>query len=94
VLFRSFPDFFNHDWRHGSRERVLGDLNNLRPGITEIHVQPAVDTPEVRALGDDTLGWIEDHNFVVNDPTLREAIASSGAVMIGYRQLRDAMRAL
>lgn len=89
-----FPDFFNHDWRHGSRERVLGDLNNLRPGITEIHVQPAVDTPEVRALGDDTLGWIEDHNFVVNDPTLREAIASSGAVMIGYRQLRDAMRAL
>jgi hypothetical protein len=30
----------------------------------------------------------------VNDPTLREAIANSGAVMIGYRQLRDAMRAL
>jgi hypothetical protein len=65
----------------------------LHPGITEIHVQPAVDTPEVRALGDSTLGWIEDHNFVVNDPTLREAIEKSGAVMIGYRQLRDAMRA-
>jgi predicted glycoside hydrolase/deacetylase ChbG (UPF0249 family) len=89
----AFPDFFNHDWRAGSRERVLGDLSNLLPGITEIHVQPAVDTPEVRALGDSTLGWIEDHNFVVNDPTLREAIEKSGAVMIGYRQLRDAMRA-
>jgi predicted glycoside hydrolase/deacetylase ChbG (UPF0249 family) len=89
----AFPDYFNHDWRAGSRERVLGDLYNLRPGITEIHVQPAVDTPEVRALGDVTLGWIEDHNFVVNDPTLREAILETGAVMIGYRQLRDAMRA-
>jgi predicted glycoside hydrolase/deacetylase ChbG (UPF0249 family) len=88
-----FPDYFNHDWRAGSRERVLGDLSNLRPGITEIHVQPAIDTPEVRALGDVTLGWIEDHNFVVNDPTLREAIVETGAVMIGYRQLRDAMRA-
>jgi predicted glycoside hydrolase/deacetylase ChbG (UPF0249 family) len=88
----AFPDYFNHDWRAGSRERVLGDLANLRPGITEIHVQPAIDTPEVRALGDVTLGWIEDHNFVVNDPTLREAIEQSGAVMIGYREVRDAMR--
>lgn len=88
----AFPDYFNHDWRAGSRERVLGDLANLRPGITEIHVQPAIDTPEVRALGDVTLGWVEDHNFVVNDPTLREAIEQSGAVMIGYRQVRDAMR--
>lgn len=88
----SFPDYFNHDWRAGSRERVLGDLANLRPGITEIHVQPAVDTPEARALGDVTLGWIEDHNFVVNDPTLREAIEQSGAVMVGYRRVRDAMR--
>jgi predicted glycoside hydrolase/deacetylase ChbG (UPF0249 family) len=88
----AFPDYFNHDWRAGSRERVLGDLANLRPGITEIHVQPAIDTPEVRALGDVTLGWIEDHNFVVNDPTLREAIEQSGAVMVGYRQVRDAMR--
>ena len=88
----AFPDYFNHDWRAGSRERVLGDLAALRPGITEIHVQPAIDTPEVRALGDVTLGWIEDHNFVVNDPTLREAIEQSGAVMVGYRQVRDAMR--
>ena len=84
MLFRS--------WRAGSRERVLGDLANLRPGITEIHVQPAIDTPEARALGDVTLGWIEDHNFVVNDPTLREAIEQSGAVMVGYRRVRDAMR--
>ena len=88
----AFPDYFNHDWRAGSRERVLGDLANLRPGITEIHVQPAIDTAEVRALGDVTLGWIEDHNFVVNDPTLREAIEQSGAVMVGYRSVRDAMR--
>jgi hypothetical protein len=30
---------------------------------------------------------------VVHDEALRHAITSSGAVLIGYRALRDAMRA-
>jgi hypothetical protein len=38
-------------------------------------------------------GWIDDYELVVNDTSLRDAIASSRAVMIGYRALRDAMRA-
>ena len=45
-----FPDHFDHDWRAGSRERVTIALRNLQPGVTEVHVQPAIDTPEVRAL--------------------------------------------
>ena len=45
-----FPDHFDHDWRAGSRERVYGAIRALQPGVTEIHVQPAIDTPEVRAL--------------------------------------------
>ena len=48
-----FPDHFDHDWRAGSRERVYDDDRaTLQPGVTEIHVQPAIDTPEVRALTD------------------------------------------
>jgi hypothetical protein len=38
-------------------------------------------------------GWIDDYNFVVNDASLKQAIVDSGATMIGYRALRDAMRA-
>jgi predicted glycoside hydrolase/deacetylase ChbG (UPF0249 family) len=88
-----FPDHFDHDWRAGSRDRVLDSISQLQPGVTEIHVQPAIDTPEVRALGDITSGWIDDLELVTNDQTLRDAISNSGAVLIGYRELRDVMRA-
>ena len=61
--------------------------------MTEIHVQPAIDTPEVRALTDAATGWIDDYRLVTDDPELAQMLETSGAVLIGYRQLRDAMRA-
>ncbi len=88
-----FPDHFNHDWRSGSRERVYEEVRTLQPGVTEIHVQPAIDTLEVRALTDAAVGWIDDYELVTNDPQLEKLLADSGATLIGYRQLRDAMRA-
>ena len=88
-----FPDHFDHDWRAGSRERVLNAIESLQPGVTEIHVQPAIDTPEVRALGDTAVGWIDDLALVTTDAELRTALTDSGAVLIGYRELRDVMRA-
>lgn len=86
-----FPDHFDHDWRTGSRERVLSALGALEPGVTEIHVQPSIDTAEVRALGDVATGWIDDLALTTSDE-LRNAVTTSGAVLIGYRALRDAMR--
>ena len=88
-----FPDHFDLDWRAGSRERVLDALQSLQPGVTEIHVQPSIDTPEVRALGDVSRGWIDDLALVTTDSAVRDALAASGATLIGYRQIRDAMRA-
>ena len=86
-----FPDHFDHDWRTGSRERVLAALASLEPGVTEIHVQPSIDTAEVRALGEVATGWIDDLALATSDE-LRNAVTASGAVLIGYRELRDAMR--
>jgi hypothetical protein len=88
-----FPDHFDHDWRHGSRERVYQALRGLQPGVTEIHVQPAIDTPELRALTPDADAWVDDLELVTTDPTFRQLLADSGATLIGYRELRDAMRA-
>ena len=87
-----FPDNFNHDWRAGSRERLLAAIANLSPGVTEIHVQPSIDTPEVRALGDVAAGWIDDLALVKSDE-VKKALADAGAILIGYRDLRNAMRA-
>jgi predicted glycoside hydrolase/deacetylase ChbG (UPF0249 family) len=87
-----FPDHFDHDWRAGSADRVHAAIDALRPGVTEIHVQPAIDSPEVRALGVHTTGWVDDLELVLSDD-LRARLDAAGAVMIGYRELRDAMRA-
>lgn len=87
-----FPDHFDHDWRPGSRDRVYAAFRSLQPGVTEIHVQPTIDTPEVRALSQWADEWIDDLDLVTRDAQLPELIAESGAVMIGYRALRDAMR--
>ena len=88
-----FPDHFDHDWRAGSRDRVYQAIADLQPGVTEIHVQPAIDTPEVRAITPLADAWIDDLRPGHRRHQLRELIAASGAVLIGYRALRDAMRA-
>ena len=66
---------------------------NLEPGVTEIHVQPVLDTPEVHALSDSSQGWIDDLELVTNDERLPALLVEQGATLIGYRALRDAMRA-
>lgn len=87
-----FPDHFDHDWRAGSTSRVLDAIDSLQSGVTEIHVQPAIDTPEVRAFaGDAANGWIADLGLVTSDE-LRQRLVDAGAVMIGFRSLRDLMR--
>ncbi len=87
-----FPDHFDHDWRAGSRTRVLEAISQLQPGVTEIHIQPAIDTPEVRAFAGDTAdGWIADLDLAVS-ADLGDALERAGATMIGFRPLRDLMR--
>jgi hypothetical protein len=88
-----FPDHFDHDWRAGSRDRVYATISDLAPGVTEIHVQPVTDTPEVRALSPAADGWIDDLALVVDDLKLPALLAEAGAVLIGYAELRDVMRA-
>jgi len=88
-----FPDHFDHDWRAGSRDRIYAALADLAPGVTELHVQPVVDTPEVRAISRAAEGWIDDLDLVTSDDKLRSMLADCGAELIGYRDLRDAMRA-
>ncbi len=90
-----FPDHFDHDWRAGSRARVHAQLAALAPGVTEIHVQPVIDTAEVRAMAPTQVeGWIDDYHLVVTEAAdLRARIEQAGAILIGYRALREAMRA-
>ena len=87
-----FPDHFTPAQQAGSRERVERHVRICSPGVTEVHVHPAVDTPEVRALSPDWAAWVDDHQLVVHDEKLADTIAQSGAHLIGFRQLRAAQR--
>ena len=78
----------------GGREALLdGPGLASSPGVTEITLHPAVDTPELRAATDDWASRVADLALLVDDPEVAEAVdAAGGATVIGYRPLRDAMR--
>lgn len=75
-----------------SRAVVDAAISDLAPGVTEIHVQPAVDSPELRALNPNWAARVGDAHLVTNDWTLRSALARSGAELIGFREIRRAQR--
>ena len=72
----------------GTRALLDGSLANLRPGVTELHLRPAVDTPELRCLARDWRERVDDYRLVCEEPTLRQAVEKAGATLIGYRDLR------
>ncbi len=78
---------------HDGREALLGMLSSLEPGLTEITLHPAVDTPELRAAAEDWAARVADLSLLVDDVEVAAAVAASGATTIGYRPLREAMRA-
>ena len=86
-----FPDHFVYT-HVGSQRAIERALFDLRPGVTEMYLHPAVDTDELRVSHPDWAQRVEDHAFVTSDPSLRDLIERSGAILIGYRELRDLQR--
>lgn len=77
----------------GSRRVIERTLFELRPGVTEMYVHPAADTPELRALAPDWANRVDDHHLMTHDTGLRTMVERSGVILIGYRALRDLQRA-
>ncbi len=89
-----FPDQFIWVRGVGSRSSFERLLRDLRPGVTEIYVHPAIDTPELRALAPDWAGRTDDHQLMTSDPTLTALLDRLGVHRIGYRPVRELMRSL
>ena len=64
----------------------------LSPGLTCFLVHAACDTPELRAMARDWPFRVADH-VAFQSAELSDHIRQSGVQLIGYRVLRDAMRA-
>ncbi|HLN17821.1 MAG TPA: polysaccharide deacetylase family protein [Acidimicrobiales bacterium] len=76
----------------GSRSLFAERLGRLKPGVTEMHLHPAVDSPELRSLAADWPARVDDHAMVCTDDFLRKAVAEAGVTLIGYRELRELAR--
>jgi len=77
----------------GSRHLFERDLASLRPGVTEMHLQPAVESAELRSLApDDWEARVDDHRMICAEYWVGEMIAAAGATLIGYRPLRELAR--
>jgi len=87
-----FPDSFVHVGGVGSRTAIEKAVIDLRPGVTELYVHPALDSAELRATGTDWAARVDDHALVTAGPGVRVMLERAGAHLIGWRPLRTAMR--
>lgn len=74
------------------REKAQAALADLPPGISYFIIHPTTDTPETRALAPDWQARVADYQLFT-DEQWRQDVADSGVQVIGYRALREAMRA-
>jgi chitin disaccharide deacetylase len=71
---------------------VEAALGALDPGVTELHLRPAVDSPELRALTTDWATRVAHHKLLCGTPNLRQIAEKADATVIGFRALRDLAR--
>jgi chitin disaccharide deacetylase len=86
-----FPDHFVAA-RPGAQRAIERALFELAPGVTEIQAHPAMDTDELRAACTDWPGRVQDHAYLRHDPSLADLLERAGAILVGYRELRDLQR--
>jgi predicted glycoside hydrolase/deacetylase ChbG (UPF0249 family) len=68
-------------------------LRGLQPGVSEIFLHAALDTPEMRAISDSWPQRRADFDFFMA-PQTRDLLAELHITRIGYRALREVQRRL
>jgi predicted glycoside hydrolase/deacetylase ChbG (UPF0249 family) len=66
-------------------------FDGLPTGLSVFILHPARDTPELRAIAPDWPGRVADLEAFTS-PELRAYVRDAGIHVVGYRELRDAMR--
>jgi len=66
-------------------------LGNLPVGITHFILHPSIDTAELRSIAPDWESRVANYNTFTSDE-LKKFIESQDIKLIGYRQIRNAMR--
>ena len=72
--------------------RVAELVAGLEPGVTEVCLRPALDTPELRAAAPDWRERTADRRLLVGEADLAKSVGAAGVKLLGYRALRELMR--
>lgn len=84
------PDHFRLV-RGGARRHLTDILDDLPTGVTEVALAPALAAEELRAIDPGAAGRFDDL-AVLTDRALATRLERLGVELIGYREIRDAMR--
>jgi len=86
-----FPD--NFVYVRGLDASALEDtIRTLPPGVTELHLRPAADTPELQSLDPNWLPRVEDLKLLDSSHELVHMLEDDDIDLIGFRELRDLQR--
>ena len=77
----------------GSRQPILDMVPRLPHGVTEAYLHPAEAGEEIRSIAPDWPSRTEDAALLVRGSALDRALEAHDVELIGYRPLRDLMRA-
>jgi chitin disaccharide deacetylase len=78
--------------RAGLRESLEAWVAGLEPGVSELRLHPAVDTPELRAVAPDWAARVGDWRLACEGTGLKEALDAAGVALVGYLPLRRLAR--
>jgi predicted glycoside hydrolase/deacetylase ChbG (UPF0249 family) len=90
-----FPDYliYGEEKRGGTaQEHWHAVLRDLKPGVTELFIHPALATAEMQGI---TASWAWRHGefqTFFDDPETRRILREQSITLIGYRPLRDLQR--
>lgn len=87
-----FPDHFVASRGPGGRRTIEQTIHDLEPGVTELQVHPAIDSPEQRAYDHGWPSRVDHHRLLCSDSGLRTILDRSGVEVIGYQSIRELQR--
>ncbi|MGO9964727.1 MAG: ChbG/HpnK family deacetylase [Acidimicrobiales bacterium] len=74
------------------KARLAELFAGIGPGVTEVCLRPALDTPELRAAAPDWRQRTHDRGLLLNKAALSQAADQARVRFLGYRALRELMR--
>jgi hypothetical protein len=91
-----FPDHFVYEELKDESKDVKGFwmnvVRNLKPGVTELYIHPAVVSDELKSITGTWQTRSQEYEVFTHDPDMRQLIQEEGVKPISFRPLRKLQR--